>query len=351
MCDSSGDSINLPSSTDYTYQAGYNDEKCGTVGLYYGYMEDYCFALGTNSSVIFEWPYYYYYPTEYDCSGTQQKEKLSTQCIVDDDANSYYVEIYGFYAIEYSYTYGHSAASFTTGKPTTNPTNSPADSESLSIILTISGFSGDITDPDTQQAILLATRDVSGLDDSDSLEIIDTYRRRLFRVLSTDVTVEMAATVYLSDHPSFASISDVVASISLALSESAADGSLNAALINECTGTCGTSFNDASTSVSVVSADSNAASGSGSGTGISGGGIAAIVIFVLLAVSSIPAYFAYRCRKAAKDSSALKSFELSEGNINSTMQNPMQNPIHSSAVNSQRISVTAESGPYKTASK
>ncbi len=342
-CEASGDSISLSTMTDYTYKVGYNDENCGTIALYDAYMEDYCFISDTNSSIILEWPNYYYYANE-KCAGTPQKGTLNEECESDVFSNYYYVEIYGFYALEYSYTFGHSAATYSTYKPTTKPTSSPSEIGTLAITLTISGFSGDMTDPDTQQAVLLATRDVSGLDDSDSLEIIDTYRRRLFRVLSTDVTVEMAATVYLSNHPSSTTISDVEANIALAISDAVADGSLNAALVNECTGTCGTSFNGVTTSATVVSTDSNGESSPDNDAGgISGGTIAGIVIVVLLVVSSIVAYIIYRSRKAAKDSSALKSFELSDAKTD--------NPMQLAAVKVEKTGPATASSVYKTTSK
>ena len=349
-CESSGDRISLPTMTDYTYEVGYNDDNCETIAMYDAYMEDYCFVYDTNSSIILEWPNRYSYAND-DCAGTPVTYALGEQCQSNEFENYYYyyLDIYGFYALkEYSYAFGHSAATYSTYKPTAKPTDSPSETGTLAITLSISGFSGDMTDPDTQQAVLLAIRDVSGLDDSDSLEIIDTYRRRLLRILSTDVTVEMGATVYLSNHPSSSSISDVEANIALAIEDAVTDGSLNAALINECTGTCGTSFDGATISVTVSSIDSNGESSSDNDAGISGGEIAAIVIFVLLAVSSTVAYIIYRSRKAAKDSSALKSFEISEVKT--------ENPMQLSAVNVQTRNVAntdpaAASTTNKTTSK
>jgi tripeptidyl-peptidase-1 len=347
-CQTNGGTISLSTMTDYTYKVGYNDDSCREKALYEVFMEDYCFVDSTNSSMLFQWPYLYYYNTQTDCSGAFEKEDMETlTCESNTFDKFYYVEVYGFDSTVYSYDFGHSAATYTTYKPTTAtttapttvPTSSPAEIGSLAIILTISGFTGDITDPDTQQAVLLATRDVSGLDASDSLEIIDTYRRRLLRVLSTVVTVEMAATVYLSNHPTATSISALEASIATAMVDAAADGSLDAALVNECTGNCGTSFTGASTAVS-VSTSSNSGGSGGEDSGISGGAIAAIVIVVLFVVSSAVAYIVYRQRKFTQESSALKAFELSDAKG--------VNPMQSRVVAAEKIQPSASNSLYKT---
>ncbi len=364
-CQTDGDTISLSTMTDYTYQVGYNDDSCGEKALYQAFMEDYCFVDSTNSSVLFQWPYFYYYNTQTNCSGTYKEVDMETlTCESNTFANYYYVEVYGFDSTVYSYDFGHSAATYTTYKPTTAtttapttatttapttakttasttaPTSSPAEIGSLAIILTINGFTGDITDPDTQQAVLQATRDVSGLDASDALEIVDTYRRKLLRVLSTVVTVEMAATVYLSNHPTATSISSLESSIATAMLDAAADGSLDAALVNECTGNCGTSFIGASTAVSVSSTSSNSGGSGGEDSGISGGAIAAIVIVVLFVVSSAVAYIVYRQRKFTQESSALKAFELSDAKG--------VNPMQSTVVAAEKIQPSASNSVYKT---